>query len=49
LFTGFSTRVLAILIVWLFGVIAVLVLPLAAFKQALAQRPASSPSIPPLR
>jgi hypothetical protein len=49
LITGFSARGLATLIVWLSGVIAVLVLPLVTFRKALAQRAASSPSIPPLR
>lgn len=47
--TGFSTWVLATLIVWLFGVIAVLVLPLVIFKKALAARANSGPNIPPMR
>ena len=46
--TGFATWVIATLIVWLFGVIAVLVLPLVIFKKTLAQRTGSGPSIPPL-
>ncbi len=46
--TGFSTWVLATLIVWLFGVAAVLVLPMLIFKKALAQRSAT-PQMPPLR
>ncbi len=47
--TGFSTWVLATLIVWLFGVIALLVLPLVIFKKALAARGGSGPNIPPMR
>ena len=47
--TGFSTWVIATLVVWLFGVIAVLVLPLVIFKKALAQRAGSGPRIPPMR
>jgi hypothetical protein len=48
--TGFSTWVIATLVVWLFGVIAVLVLPLVVFKKVLAQRVASGPSsVPPMR
>ncbi len=47
--TGFSTWVIATLVVWLFGVIAVLVLPLVIFKKALAQRAGSGPQIPPMR
>jgi len=47
--TGFSTWVIATLVVWLFGVIAVLVLPLVIFKKALAQRTGSGPQVPPLR
>ncbi len=46
--SGFSTWVLATLIVWLFGVIAMLVLPLFVFKKALAQR-GSGPQLPPMR
>lgn len=45
--TGVSTWVLATLVVWLFGVIALLVLPLVIFKKALAARP--GPDIPPMR
>ena len=47
--TGFATWVIATLIVWLFGVIAVLVLPLVIFKKVLAQRSGSGPNIPPMR
>jgi hypothetical protein len=47
--TGFLTWVLATLIVWLFGVIAVLLLPLVIFKKALARRSGSETPIPPLR
>jgi hypothetical protein len=47
--TGFSTWVIATLVVWLFGVIAVLVLPLVIFKKALAGRAGSGPQIPPMR
>lgn len=47
--TGFSTWVLATLIVWLFGVIALLVLPMVIFKKALAARQGSGPNIPPMR
>ena len=47
--TGFSTWVIATLVVWLFGVIAVLVLPLVIFKKALAQRAGSGPNVPPMR
>ena len=44
---GASTWVLATLVVWLFSVIAVLVLPLVVFKKVLAQR--SGPTLPPTR
>ena len=47
--TGFSTWVIATLVVWVFGVIAVLVLPLVIFKKTLAQRAGSGPHIPPMR
>ena len=47
--TGFSTWVIATLVVWLFGVIAVLVLPLVIFKKVLAQRSGSGPQVPPMR
>jgi len=46
---GFSTWVLATLIVWLFGVIALLVLPMVIFKKTLAARAGSGPNIPPMR
>jgi hypothetical protein len=46
--TGAGTWLGATLIVWLFGVAAVLLLPLVIFKKALAQRSAPPP-IPPLR
>ena len=35
--TGFSTWILATLIIWVFGVIAMLVLPMVIFKKTLAQ------------
>jgi hypothetical protein len=38
----------ATLIVWLFGVVAALLLPLVIFKKALARRP-SAPPLPPMR
>ena len=47
--TGATTWVIATLIVWLFGVIAVLLLPLVIFKKALARRADQGPSIPPMR
>ena len=47
--TGFSTWVLATLIVWLFGVIALLALPLVIFKKTLARRSGSGANIPPMR
>ena len=47
--TSFSTWVIATLVVWLFGVIAVLVLPLMIFKKALAGRTGAGPQIPPMR
>ena len=46
---GFSTWVIATLVVWLFGVIAILVLPLVLFKKTLAARSGSGPNIPPMR
>lgn len=45
---GFSTWVIATLVVWLFSVIATLVLPLVIFKKALAQS-GSGPTLPPMR
>ena len=47
--TGFSTWVIATLVVWLFGVIAMLLLPLVIFKKTLAARSGSGPSLPPIR
>lgn len=47
--TGATTWVVATLIVWLFGVVAILLLPLVIFKKALAARQPSSPNIPPMR
>jgi hypothetical protein len=47
--SGAATWVLATLIVWLFGVLAVVLLPLVIFKKALAQRSASNPPVPHLR
>jgi hypothetical protein len=35
--TGFSTWILATLIIWVFGVIAMLLLPMVIFKKTLAQ------------
>lgn len=46
--TGASTWVLATLVVWLFSVIAILVLPLVVFKKALAQGGSGS-MLPPTR
>ena len=46
--SGPGTWLAATLIVWLFGVVAVIVLPLVIFKKALAKR-ASTPNIPPMR
>ena len=46
--TGAGTWLMATLIVWLFGVVALLVLPLVIFKKTLAARP-STPQVPPLR
>lgn len=46
--TGASTWVIATLIVWLFGVVAILLLPLVIFKKALAGG-GSGPQIPPMR
>ena len=46
--TGASTWVLATLVVWLFSVIATLVLPLVIFKKALAERGPGS-MLPPTR
>lgn len=47
--TGFATWVLATLIVWLFGVIAVIVLPLFVFKKVLAAKRDSVSRVPPMR
>ncbi len=47
--SGLTTWVIATLLVWLFGVIAAVVLPLFLFKKALASRRDSGPSIPPLK
>jgi hypothetical protein len=46
--SGAATWLGATLIVWLFGVVAVLVLPMLIFKKALAAR-AATPQVPPLR
>ena len=46
--SGAGTWLAATLIVWLFGVVAVLVLPMVIFKKALARRP-SAPQVPPMR
>ncbi len=45
---GVSNWLFATLVVWLFSVIATLVLPLVIFKKALAER-ASGPTLPPMR
>jgi hypothetical protein len=45
--TGFSAWVTSTLVVWVFGVIAIVVLPLFLFKKALAQR--SGSQVPPMR
>ena len=45
--TGVSTWIIATLIVWLFGVVAVLLLPLVIFKKTLAAR--SRTQVPPMR
>ena len=47
--SGAATWVIATLLVWLFGVLAMLLLPLVIFKKALAQRTGSGPQVPPLR
>ncbi|MER2509015.1 phage holin family protein [Amaricoccus sp.] len=46
--TGATTWVIATLVVWLFSVIATLVLPLVIFKKVLARRD-SGPMLPPSR
>jgi putative membrane protein len=46
--SGAGTWLAATLIVWLFGVVAVLLLPLVIFKKALAARSATPP-MPPMR
>ena len=46
--SGAGTWLAATLIVWLFGVVAVLVLPMVIFKKALARRSAT-PQVPPMR
>ena len=46
--SGAGTWLGATLIVWLFGVVAVLLLPMVIFKKALAAR-ANAPQMPPLR
>lgn len=46
--SGITTWVLATLLVWLFGVVAVLVMPLIIFKKTLAKAGAQ-PRIPPMR
>ncbi|MBL8908011.1 MAG: phage holin family protein [Rhizobiales bacterium] len=44
--TGFSTWILATLIIWVFGVIAMLVLPMVIFKETLAEaRSGKQPNI----
>lgn len=46
---GIPTWVIATLIVWIFGVVAVLVLPLVIFKKTLAARQSGTPNIPTMR
>ena len=46
--SGASTWIIATLIVWLFGVVAILVAPLVIFKKTLAAR-RSGPNVPPMR
>jgi hypothetical protein len=46
--SGAGTWLAATLIVWLFGVVAVLLLPMLIFKKALAARTAT-PQVPPMR
>lgn len=46
--SGTTTWVISTLVVWLFGVLAILVLPLVIFKKVLASRE-SGPQIPPMR
>ncbi|MFT3973402.1 MAG: phage holin family protein [Amaricoccus sp.] len=45
--TGASTWVIATLVVWVFGVVAMLLLPLVVFKKTLAARP--TPTMPTIR
>ncbi len=47
--SGTTTWVIATLVVWLFGVIAIMVLPLVIFKKALAAKGSGGPQIPPMR
>jgi hypothetical protein len=44
--TGFSTWVLATLIVWIFGIIAMLLLPMVTFKKTLAAARGGRPQPP---
>jgi hypothetical protein len=46
--SGATTWVIATLVVWIFGVAAMLLLPLVIFKKTLAAR-RSTPPIPPIR
>lgn len=46
--SGATTWVVATLLVWLFGVLAMLLLPLVIFKKALAAR-SGTPPMPPMR
>jgi putative membrane protein len=46
--SGAATWVIATLLVWLFGVLAMLLLPLVIFKKALAAR-SGTPPMPPMR
>lgn len=47
--SGLSTWVLATLIIWICGVIAMLVLPLVIFKKVLAAKSDSGPTLPNMR
>ena len=44
--TGVSTWILATLIIWVFGVVAMLLLPLVIFKKTLAAARANQPRTP---
>ena len=44
--TGFSTWVLATLIIWVFGVVAMLLLPMVIFRKTLAAARSDRPMTP---